>query len=223
MVVVFLPFGWFILRMLRFTDETVGEHSPMHLERTYHFTASHYFGSFLRIANPILVVMMFASAFMMSKGAIRQEEPLLFIFSLFFLGFAGFLCFVIYFDWQYWAITKNVFITFSPFQPGLIVDTPTQHYVLTPDTVEHIEQHENDPKYVSKMLVGYGYYLFYTADGQVVRINNIFFSNIGHIEFMERFFSTTPKTVVWHRLLWVTNLNGTEKPEQPNFAAQNQR
>lgn len=217
-VLVFLPFGWFILRMLRFTNETVGEDSPLHKERTYQFSASQYFSDFLRIANPIMVVMMLMLVLITSKAAIRQEEPLLLIFSLFFFGFAGLFCFVIYFDWQYWTITRNVSVTFNPFQPSITVDSPTQHCVLIPDTVERIEQHEKDPKNVSRMLIGYGYYLFYTTDGQVIRINNIFLKGFISTEFLERFFPNVPRTIVWHRLPWITDLNPIQNPKSPNFA-----
>ena len=131
MVVVFLPLAWFILRMLRFTNETIGEDSPLHKERTYQFSASQYFSDFLRIANPILAVMMLVLAFIMSKAAIRQQEPLLFIFSLFFLGFSGHF----YFDWQYWTITRNVLVTLNPFKKSITLDGPSQYSVLTADTV----------------------------------------------------------------------------------------
>lgn len=59
-VVVFLPFVWFIVRMLRFTEETVGDDSlAFGLEtsekrtRTYQFSASDYFGMFIKINGSV--------------------------------------------------------------------------------------------------------------------------------------------------------------------------
>ena len=218
-VIVFLPFGWFILRMLRYTNETIGEDSPLHKERTYQFSTSQYFSDFLRIANPILAVMMLVLAFITSKATIKQQEPLLFIFSLFFLGFAGFFCFVIYFDWQYWLITRNVLVIFNPLKSSITVDSPTQCCVLTSSNVIHIEEHAKDYKRVSKMLADYGFYLFYLTDGRIIQINNIFLKGFIYTEFLERFFPNTPHTIIWHRSMWTTDLNYAENLELPNFAA----
>ncbi len=218
LTIVFVPFAWFIVRALRYTNETVGKDSPVYKERMYQFSASQYFGDFLRIANPVIVVMMLFLTFITSKEAFKQQEPLLFIFPFFFFGFAGMFCFVIYFDWQYWKITRNVLITFNPLEKSITVDCPTQYKILTADSVKRIEKHIKKTSNSKDVLGGYGYYLFYTTDGQITRINNIFFSHIAHFEFLERFFPHTPQTLVEHRLPWITDINKIENSTLPNFA-----
>ncbi len=138
---VFGLFFWYLSRAFQYTQETVGENAPIYRERTYQFTASEYFIDFLKIANPVMVFMMLVLAFITGKAAIRQEEPLLFIFSPIFLGFAGMFCFYIYFDWHYWTITRNVLVTFSPLEKSITVDDPIQYSVLTSDNVTRIEHH----------------------------------------------------------------------------------
>lgn len=216
---VFGLFFWYLSRAFRYTNETVGKDSPVHRERTYQFTALQYFSDFLRIANPIMVVMMLSLAFITGKAAVRQEEPLLFIFSPIFLGFGGLFCFAIYFDWQYWTITRNVLLTFNPFKKSITVDGPARYNILTPENVVRIEQHTKKTSNSKDLLGGYGYYLFHTTDGQIMQINNIFFSHIGHFEFLKHFFPNTPITVVEHRLPWVTDLSQTKNTKSPNFAA----
>ena len=216
---VFGLFFWYLSRAFQYTQETVGENSPIYRERTYQFTASEYFINFLKIANPVMVFMMLVLAFITGKAAIRQEEPLLFIFSPIFLGFAGMFCFYIYFDWHYWTITRNVLVTFSPLEKSITVDDPIQYSVLTSDNVTRIEHHIRRSNNSKDPLGGYGYYLFYTSDGQITQLNNIFFSHIGHLEFLERFFPNTPQTIVEHRLPWPTDLNQIENTNSPNFVA----
>lgn len=220
LTLVFVPFLWLIRRALRFTEESVGADSPVYKERTYQFTASQYFGSFLKIMIVFMIIMMLVAAYIFGKAALIQE-PLLFIFTLVLLVFAGLFGFVIYFDWQYWTITRNVQVTFNPFQPSLTIDSPFQYSVLTPDNVVRIEQHVKETSNSKDILGGYGYYLFYNDDGTVTPINNIFFNHVGHFEFLERFFPSATRRVIQHRLPWVTDINQAGNPEPPNFDTQN--
>lgn len=201
-VLVFVPFGWFIVRALRYTNETVGKDSPLYKERTYQFSVSRYFIGFFKLLMAIVLVEMSVGFMMVIPIAIHQE-PLLFFFLLFLAVFIGLLVFFFYFDWQYWTITRNTFITLNPFQPSITVDSPEYTSYLTPDNVAHIEQHLKQSSNSKDILGGYGYYLFYTNDGQITRVNNIFFADI---EFLDRFFSTVPQTCVLHRFPWITDL-----------------
>lgn len=218
LIVVFAPFVWFIVRSIRYTNETVGEDSPVYRERTYEFSDYQYFGQFTKLLLAFILIQMIMIVYVMSKAAIIQHEPLLFLFVLLFSAFVGYLGFVFYFDWQYWTITRNVLITFNPLKKSITVNGPTQYSVLTPDNVVRIEQHIKKISSSKDPLGGYGYYLFYTTDNQITRVNNLFFSHIGHFEFLERFFPNTPQTIVEHRLPWITDLNQTKNTNAPNFA-----
>lgn len=206
LIIIFAPFVWYINRALRFTNETVGEDSPLHKERTYQLSASQYFGEFTKVLFAIVLVMTVVLSYIMSKVAF-QQEPLGAVFALFFLAFAGFLYYYFLFDWQFWTITRNVILTLNPFQPSIIVESPTNHAILTPDNVIGIEKHLIKVDNSKNPFSGYGYYLFYSEDGHSTCLNTIFFSHIGHFEFLERFFGHVPQTIVWHAFPWNPDFN----------------
>ncbi len=204
--------------MLRFTNETVGEDSPLQRERTYQFSASKYFGTFTKVLEAFLLVMSLVLAFIMINVGVRQEQFIGFVFAPFFFAFAGFLVFYFYFDWQYWTITRNVSLTLNPHDQSITIDSPARYSVLTPATTIRIEHHMQKMDNAKNPLAGYGYYLFYQSDGQITQLNNLFISHIGHVEFIERYFALVPQALVWHRLAWPTDVKQAEMPASPNFA-----
>ncbi|WP_020607182.1 hypothetical protein [Spirosoma spitsbergense] len=203
LVSVGVPFVWFIVRMLRFTKETVGEESPLMVERTYEVTVKEYFGTFSRIMNGLLTVMMLGLTILMIRVGI-QQEPVVVVFAPFFLVSAGMFGFCIYLDWQYWHITRGVRVTFCPENPGISIDAPTWHRILTPDTLVRVEQYVANG---SRLFAGYSYFLFYEADGQVTLLNAILFSNFSHYEFLEKYFPAVPITLVRQEIPWVKKMN----------------
>ena len=216
LALIFIPFVWFIVRMLRFTNETVGEDSPLRKERTYQFSASEYFGGVTKVLLVMVFIMSLVLSYIMSEVAFRQE-PLAAAFGMFFLVFAGYLCHYFYFDWQFWTITRNVTLTMNPFQGSLTVESPTFCDVLTPDNVISIEHHLVKVDNSKNPFSGYGYYLFCRNDGQTTHLNTIFFTHVGHFEFMERFFGRVPQTLVWHSFPWNPDFNPIENLKSPNF------
>lgn len=223
LAVIFIPFVWFIVRVLRYTDNTIGENSPVLTIRTYHFSARQYFVQFEKCMLAILLVVMPLLAWISFNAAIQQDMLVGYFLCLVFLASTAFIAFYFYFDWQYWTITRNVSITLNPFQPSITVQSPTRDWVLTPDSVLRIEEHIKDPRTVSKLMGGYGYFLIYTVDNQIVQVNSIFLSGFVYTEFLERFFSNTPRTIIWHTSTWTTDLDYVRKSESPNFATHNQR
>ncbi|ADB41326.1 hypothetical protein [Spirosoma linguale] len=220
LVLVFVPFGWFIARALRFTNETVGENSPLYKERSYQFTASQYFLGFFKLLMATVLIEMLALGYMLTKQAINQEPYLFFLAFFFGVVCAGMSALFFYVDWQYWTITRNTLITLNPFELSITVDTPYYTSILTPKNVVQIEHHRKETSNSKDPLGDYGYFLFYTNDGQITRINNIFFADI---EFLERFFSTVPHTLVLHRIPWISDHTEAGNPIAPNFAAYPER
>lgn len=204
LTLVFVPFLWFMYRTLRYTKATIGESSPLYKEQTYHFSTFDYFFKFYKVLLAVVLVEMVFLICVMTKAAIQQREPLIFLFVLFFAAFAGFLGFFFYFDWQYWTITRNVLITLNPFQPAIVVTSPIYNRILRPENVLRIEHHVKKTTNTKDILGGYGYYLFYTEDGQVTRINAVF---LIHVEFLNRFFPTVPTGIIYHKLPWVNGIN----------------
>lgn len=222
-VIIFVPFIWFISRALQYTRETVGEDSPLHRKRTYQIGAYQYFGTLTKVLEAFLLVMSLVLAYILINVGIDQEQVLGFIFAPFFIAVAGFLGFYFYFDWQYWTITQNVSLTLNPNDQSITIESPDQYSVITPDTAIRIEHHVQKMDNAKNPLAGYGYYLFYQSDGQIIQLNNLFISHIGHVEFIERYFAHVPQAFVWHRLAWPTDDSQVEMPAPPNFAPQNKR
>lgn len=221
-VMVFVPAGWFLVRALRYTDETIDENSPLYKERTYQFSASRYFLGFLKLLMAVVLVEMIGLSFILTKQVIAHTPspfPLAWLV-LVFAAFVVLLALFFYIDWQYWTITRNVSVTLNPFQPSILVDSLQYYSTLTPDNVVRIERHVKKTSTSKDPLSNYGYYLFYTNDGQITRINKIFFDDL---EFLERFFSTVPNTIVYHRIPWITDYAQAGNPVAPNFAAYPER
>ena len=162
----------------------------------------------------------------MSEVAFRQEPSVaafVAAFGMFFLAFAGFLCYYFHFDWQFWTITRDVTLTMNPFQGSLTVESPTFFAVLTPDTITRIEHHLIKVGNSKSPFNGYGYYLFFGNDGQTTRLNTIFFSHVGHFEFMECFFGHVPQTLIWHSFPWNPDFIPIENLKSPNFDSLSER
>ena len=209
LVIVGGPFVWFIVRMLRFTKETVGEDSLVYgldtsenRTRTYHFSASQYFGTFLKVLYAIMFVQMLASAFITAKVIPRQEPMILVLLLslvLIVLAFALLIVFYFYVDWKFWTITRRVWVTFNPYVPSITVEEPAEIDVLTPETVSRIEHHQIESRNPRYPLNGYGCLCFYKTDGQLIWLNNSYFANFGPSEFLIKFFSHVPVTTIWYQ------------------------
>lgn len=218
---VFALFLWYLDRAFQYTNETVGDYSPVYIERTYHFSAAQYFGQFIKFLLASLLFGMPFLVYVVIKAAILHDQPVCFLFAFFFSAFALFLAFFFYVDWLYWLITRNTAITFDPLQPSLTIHYSNQSVRLTAKNLLRIEEHRTKSGNSKYLFDGYGYILLYTTDGQIAQINNIFFNHVGHTEFIERFFKNVSKTIVWHHpLAWPTHIEIRQKSTVKNFAAQ---
>ena len=216
LAIIFIPFIWAIYKMIRYTQKTIGDESPLYSEQSYHFSAYDYFCQFLKLLYAFLFGQMLLLVYIMTKEAFRLHEPLLLLFVLFFAAFTGFLGFVFYFDWQYWTITRDVHITLNPHEPSITISSPDQIRILTPSNVVRIEHHLRKTSNSKDLLGGYGFFLFFEADGTVTQLNNIFLIDF---EFLERFFKNVPQTIVWRNYPWVNLTREHEKLTSQNFAA----
>lgn len=233
LILISIPFVWFIRRMLRFTEDTVGEDSLVYgldsskkRTRAYQFSASQYFVTFMNVLCALVFIQMLVAIFVVAKTNFPQEPLRLllsFVFTLALLAFAVFLIFYFYIDWKFWTITQNVRVTFDPHIPSIIVGEPTEFYILTPDTVSHIEHHlvkSSNPRY---LLNGYGCLYFYKTDGQLIWLNNIFFRNFSQYEFLGRFFPGVPVSTIYHRFPYRSLIAHFESMQAPNFDPHHQR
>jgi hypothetical protein len=183
---------------------------------------SDYFFTFEKISWAACTVVMLALVKIIVDVALNQE-PLAWLFVLTFAAAAALFGACFYVDWQYWLITKGVKVTLDPTQPAIIVDSPSTYSVLMPENILRIEEHRKDSGKVSRMLADYGCFLIYTTDGQSIPINFILLGGFVYTEFVERFFSAIPRTIIWHQSAWPTELDYVRKSESSNFATPNQR
>ena len=207
-IIVLLPFVWFIRRMLRFTDETVGDDSlAFGLEtspnrtRTYQFSEADYFGTFLKVMYAVLFVMMLVLTFILLKAPLPQgtmQWATLFFAVVCFPASAAYIAYFFYIDWRFWTITRNVLVTFEPYTPAITINGPQDFGEFTPDTLSHIEQHLLKIDNSKHPLHGYGCLYLHGTDGQLVRVNAIFFQNFSQQSFLERYFPDASVTVVQH-------------------------
>jgi|GEM_PF-2383974 len=220
LAIIFVPFVWFIWRMLRFTDETVGDDSlAFGLEtsenrtRTYRFSDSDYFGTFEKVMNYILFLAMIWIVFLLTKIAMQQDARV-FVFVPFFIVFAGFFGFVIYIDQKFWTITRSVSVTFDPYTPSITIEGPQQFAMFTPDTVSHVDHHLLKIDNYKHPLFGYGCFCFHGTDGQLIWVNTAFFKSFSQQSFLERFFPPVSVTTVQHKFPYTSILDQIES-EQP--------
>ncbi len=210
LLIIFVPFVWFIRRMLRFTDETVGDDSLVfgletspNRTRTYQFSASDYFGTFLKGMYAFVFVQMLVVSLMLMQFVPEQEGILRLLLVAFILGFLAFALYIAYFfyvDWRFWTITRNVALTLDPYKPSITVEGPHGNFeVFTPDTLSHIEHYLIKIDNSKHPLHGYGCFCLYGTSGQTVWINNIFFSGFSSPEFLGRLFPHVPITIVWQK------------------------
>ena len=224
-VVIFVPFVWFIVRMLRFTDKTVGDDllvyglgSLENRTRTYQFSTADYFGTFDKVSLFLTAfIMMPLCSYILVRSPIPQGHLYALIFWLFILttvAFASYIAFFFYFDWKFWTITQNVCVTFDPYTPSITVEEPNEVDVLIPDTISHIEHHQLKISNPRNPLSGYGCLCFHKMDGQLIWLNALFFKSFSQQSFLERFFPSVPVTIVQHKFPYTSIIDQVEN-EQP--------
>ena len=214
LAIIFVPFVWFIRRMLRFTNETVCDDSLVfgldtspNRTRTYQFSEADYFGTFDKALYAFTFLMMLIVAYVILQvppqlGILARLTLLLALLSV--LAFAGYIAYFFYIDWKFWTITRHVSVTFDPYTPSITIDGPQDFAVFTPGTLSHIDQHILKIDNYKHPLFGYGCFCMHRTDGQFVWVNAAFFNGFSARSFLERFFPPVPVTTVHHKFPYVS-------------------
>lgn len=195
---VFLPVGWFIWRMLRYTAQTVGNESPLNttLTRSYSFL-SHFFGG-----NSFFALLFAIQGFMFLSLIPGMRWPdnypwaaisLMTFIIVMMLGMAGFLYWM---QWQYWLIIRNKVVTYVPELLQIYVEQDSETWLLSEESVQKIENHTAAPD-AGKFVRSYGYFVFHLKSGQIVTLSETFF---GWPEIMQRYLGRVPLEIFYYKI-----------------------
>jgi hypothetical protein len=125
-LVVFLPMGWLLWRMLRFTRDTIGTNSPLKVQRIYQTTFRSFFVKidylFVGMLLVMTAVMVNAALFATFSG----PDPVIgrtifFVISFVFLCLAAVILIV---DLNHWPYARGVVITTFPEEHELDIQLP---------------------------------------------------------------------------------------------------
>lgn len=125
-LVVFIPMGWLLWRILRYTRDTIGTNSPLKVQRIYQTTLRYFFVRIdymlVAMCTFIGVLTIYAALFSTFSG----PDPLigraiLFVISFVFLSLAG-IIFAI--DLNHWLYARGVVITTFPDERELGIQLP---------------------------------------------------------------------------------------------------
>lgn len=170
---IFGLFGWGIWRLLRLTRDTVGENSPLKVQRTYYVSAREYFTRLDMVLNycfylgfPLILYLLVRTALLNLIG-----EPLyivLFVFSilvfLYLHGAYRLLCL----DMNYWEHTREKTLFFDPVDYSITVVAPNRTLHIKQGDVLLIESYYSD----IRPYTTYNYYrLKLNNDDEIILTN----------------------------------------------------
>lgn len=201
---VFLPVGWFIYRMIRYTAKTVGDESPLATVVTYKIEDWDYFIRFdflvLGLLTWVSLYMMYVMLFMAIPTATAYWHWLICLGCL-ASSFYGLWYVVLIFrlDWQYWLITRGKTVTLNPADKSLEIATSDETVCFTVAEVDVVEKH--GPGLNSgKLVAGYRYFIFKLKDGRWIYLNH----NKSYLDFaIDDYFKTVPIQYVPHKIPWI--------------------
>ena len=201
---VFLPVGWFIYRMIRYTAKTVGDESPLATAVTYKIEDWDYFIRFdflvLGLLTWVSLYMLYIMLFMGISSATAYWHWLICLGCLAssFYGLS-YVVLVLKLNWQYWLITREKTITLDPADKSLTIATAEEIIRFSAADVQEIEQHTSGLS-SSKMAAGFSYLIFSLKDGQAVYLN----LNKSYLDFaIDDYFKTVPIQRIPHKIPWI--------------------
>lgn len=161
-LIVFVPMGWLLWRMLRHTRDTIGSNSPMKVQRIYR---TRFLSFFAR--SDYLFVLMGVTMFAVGMSAVffaRFSEPypdlgraIMFLISWVSLGVPAIILVV---DLNHWPYAKNVVITTFPHQHQLEIKLADAVLRLKQGDIAKIQTFHNNGK------LQLGFAVFYLTSGE---------------------------------------------------------
>jgi hypothetical protein len=196
-LLVFIPFGWFVWRMLRFTRDTVGDNSPLKVPRTYtvscwqYFTSLHMFLSYILYVSCLTVVALPLVAKIPWDAAPLPLWVLFPLVGLVGLLLIGFFLHNLLLDLNYWQHTRNKTLHFYPDRRTVTLETPERTYELRREDVLGLESYSNHRH--SRNV--YMYYRLKLANGEEL----IFTDRSAGFGFILEYFGQLPHQAHYQR------------------------
>ncbi len=162
-LLIFGLFGWGIWRLLRLTHDTVGENSPLKVQRVYQVSKRRYFMGFFGIMGFLSLVL--GIVFLVRIVKVPPSTDLfhpIFLYLLLFLIVAGIttlgvLAFALLLN--HWPYAQGVSITTNPTDHSLEIRLRDRVLTLREGDIERIEA------VVHKARMGSSYRIYYLANG----------------------------------------------------------
>ena len=200
---VFIPFGWFTVQALRFTDRSIGGSSPLKTVVRYQIAAwQHFMQCWLLLwllLGVILVPLPFIVIYNL-KTAASLWPYVLTLFTVIVTGWFLYQLFVlVQLHRRYWQLLKGVVLTFHPGSKTIHVERYGLQTQLNANTVDQIEHHFTDLA-GSKLFQGYNYYKFIGFDGRVTVLGSgspflLYFA-------VDDYFKNVPRAGYSHKIPW---------------------
>jgi len=162
-VFVFGIFGWCIWKLLHYTRDTIGENSPLKVERVYQTTSFAYFATFENSLIYCFVIqagMFFKLLFTMEVHGSQHLAWLAYllifiIFALLLLVAVWYLSLLV----NHWKYTENVIISTSPETRLIEINLQGRIITLSEYNIGRIQVVYTNSK------LNFGYLTYYLTDG----------------------------------------------------------
>lgn len=155
-LIVFLPMGWLLWRMLRYTRDTIGTNSPLKVQRIYRTTFRSFFVrlDYIYVVFCLLMFWVFMQAVLVSRFSPPYPELGRVMLALFALMMLGVPAWVLAVDFNHWPYANGVTITTFPEVDEMEVELPDAVLRLKQGDIERIEVYQNN----GKLQLGFAVY-----------------------------------------------------------------
>ncbi|WP_247235801.1 hypothetical protein [Telluribacter sp. SYSU D00476] len=152
-LLVFGAFGWYLYKALRLTRNTVGENSPLYVQRTYHVSAWGYFTSLNRVVSymfypvgPILLILLLRANWSGLTGSPLYLVGLVVIIAgLVWMSLMSYRLLLL--DLNHWKYTRDKTLLFDPADYSLTVQTPDRTISIRQEDIAAIEYYYSDIRF----------------------------------------------------------------------------
>ncbi len=209
-----LIFGWFMYRLIRFSRESTGDHSPLEKQVTYQTTEWQYFTRFDLLSTVFLGLLLLSLLYFTFAYMLPEAEKVWHYTIA--IGLVGVCGWALYYIWiwfrlnnQYWQLTRDVSVTLDPTDKCVSLQYPDYIVSFTAADLTLVEL-VGIGFIGSKLFSGFTYWRFHLTDGLVVCLNHNS-SFLTHIR--EVYFGQVPFRYDGKRIPWIDRVAISESTE----------
>ncbi|MGF7218954.1 hypothetical protein GGR92_005133 [Spirosoma lacussanchae] len=197
-LIVFAPFVFFTVRMLRHTRESLGDGSPLVRSITITWDRNRFFSRFTVLLLLPLPLMGLLYSGMGVATFIRQPDQVLGAVILMLLGVAMVAIVAFIFSQQYrlWKQVRDKRVTFDPALKTITIAEANGFVVVSSQNLASIEFHTN---HRGDRKADWAFYTFLLTDERRFSLHDLFITADDLLEF---YFSGIPQVLVSHKTIW---------------------